>query len=232
MRHSESLKDLATALAAAQGEMENADKNAANPHFKSRYADLAEILNTVRPTLAKHGLSVTQLPRYEDGVVTVDTMLLHTSGEWLAGETSAPCGKLDPQGVGSATTYLRRYSLAAICGIAQEDDDAQGVPAGQATQRESRPNGNGKPQPKDPDAAATVNQLKLIENLTRSSVLTDDEGRGIQRRIEKGMTKQQASDAIGWLQSTIAERKASDEAAANEPVPAGAGAAEDPGLPF
>lgn len=123
MTHSESLSSIGAAMALAQAELENATKNAQNPHFRSKYADLAEILNTVRPTLTKHGLSVLQFPGFDGGVVTVETMLLHKSGEWIKGEAGAPATKQDAQGVGSALTYLRRYSLAAVCGIAQEDDD-------------------------------------------------------------------------------------------------------------
>ena len=124
MNKSESIKELATALAAAQAEIENASKNASNPHFRSRYADLAEVLNTARPVLAKHGLSVAQFPSLEDGIVSLETIMMHASGEWISGIASAPIAKLDAQGVGSATTYLRRYSLAAMVGIAQEDEDA------------------------------------------------------------------------------------------------------------
>ena len=124
MQKSESIAALAAALAKAQGEMENADKNSQNPHFRSKYADLAEIINTVRPVLAKHGLSVTQFPAYADGNASVETVLAHESGEWMSGVCSSPVVKADPQGVGSALTYLRRYSLSAVCGIAQEDDDA------------------------------------------------------------------------------------------------------------
>ena len=127
MQKSESIVALAAALAKAQGEVENASKNAANPHFKSRYADLAEVLNTVRPVFAKHGLAVTQFPSFDGGVAHVETILTHSSGEWMAGTASAPVSKQDAQGVGSAITYLRRYSLAAVAGIAQEDDDANGA---------------------------------------------------------------------------------------------------------
>lgn len=123
MNMSEAINELATALALAQVELENASKNAANPHFRSKYADLAEVLNTVRPVFAKHGLSVTQFPSYADGLVSVRTVLMHKSGQWMAGDASAPASKLDAQGVGSAITYLRRYSLAAVAGVAQEDDD-------------------------------------------------------------------------------------------------------------
>lgn len=127
MKSSDSIKELATALSAAQAEMENASKNAKNDHFKNRYADLAEVLNTVRPVLAKHKLAVAQFPSLSDGMVSVETILMHVSGEWIGGIASAPLSKPDAQGVGSATTYLRRYSLAALAGVAQEDDDGEGA---------------------------------------------------------------------------------------------------------
>src|SRR5574343_259216 len=124
MNKSESIASLAAALAKAQGEVENASKSATNPHFKSKYADLAEVLNTVRPVFSKNGLAIAQFPSFADGVVSVETVLTHSSGEWMSGTISAPVSKSDAQGVGSATTYCRRYSLAAVAGIAQEDDDA------------------------------------------------------------------------------------------------------------
>lgn len=123
MRHSETIAKLAGALVKASAEVQHATKNATNLHFKSKYADLAEIIDTIKPVFVKHGLTVVQMPGLEDGHATVETMLLHESGEWLAGLAGAPLQKNDPQGVGSAITYLRRYALAALAGIAQEDDD-------------------------------------------------------------------------------------------------------------
>lgn len=125
MNKSESITKLAAALAKAQGEVDNAAKNAENPHFRSKYADLAEVINTVRPVLAKHGLAVTQWPGFnaETGEVTLQVLLTHESGEWVEHHASCPIGKRDAQGVGSGTTYLRRYTLAALAGVAQEDDD-------------------------------------------------------------------------------------------------------------
>ncbi len=124
MNKSESIAAISAAIAKAQAEVENAGKNAANPHFKSRYADLAEILNTVRPVFSAHNLAILQMPSFSDGVASVETMISHSSGEWISSVCSAPVSKQDAQGVGSAITYLRRYSLAAMAGIAQEDDDA------------------------------------------------------------------------------------------------------------
>ena len=146
MLKSESIAALAAALAKAQGEMENAGKNSVNPHFKSKYADLAEILNTVRPVLSKHGLAVTQFPAFEGNIASVETILTHSSGEWMSGICSAPVQKADPQGVGSALTYLRRYSLAAVCGLAQEDDDAN---AATKPKQQAAPKPTPRPEPAD-----------------------------------------------------------------------------------
>lgn len=115
--------ELFAALSTAQGEIENADKNAANPHFKSKYADLAEVLNTIRPVFAKHGLSLTHSTEFDGSRVSVVTLLAHKSGGYITGTASCVPAKTDAQGVGSATTYLRRYSAAGMAGIAQEDDD-------------------------------------------------------------------------------------------------------------
>jgi hypothetical protein len=119
---------LAGALAAAQANMSNATKNATNPHFKNRYADLAAVRDVVMPALNAQGIACTQHVEGADGNVTVRTML-----HW--GESSLEVGnctiKIDgrnaAQAVGSATSYLRRYQLASVGGVAQVDDDAQAV---------------------------------------------------------------------------------------------------------
>lgn len=123
MRQSESIAKLAAALVKAQAEVENATKDSRNPHFKSGYASLASVIDTTKPVLSKYGLAVVQMPGFSDGLATLDCRLVHESGEWIEGTAGAPLQKNDPQGVGSALTYLRRYSLAALTGITQEDDD-------------------------------------------------------------------------------------------------------------
>lgn len=124
MEMSTDIKDLASALAKAQGEMRNAAKSSDNPFFKSKYADLAECLNVVREPLAKNGLSVMQANEgVANGYMSVTTLLMHSSGQYIKTTGSFPIGKQDAQGNGSALTYARRYSLAAMLGIAQEDDD-------------------------------------------------------------------------------------------------------------
>ena len=118
MNTSEQIDELAGALAKAQGMMENAVMNRTNPHFKSRYADLAAIINAARKALSANGLAFVQT--ISDGVL--HTRLLHTSGQWIASEHPLPMsGK--PQEIGSALTYARRYSLSALLGIAADEDD-------------------------------------------------------------------------------------------------------------
>jgi hypothetical protein len=121
---SASIAKLATALAAAQGEMANATKDSTNPHFKSKYADLASVREACRP-LSKHGIAILQPTSAEGTSVTVTTMLVHTSGEWIAEDLTMTAGQNTPQAIGSAITYGRRYGLAAMVGIAPEDDDGQ-----------------------------------------------------------------------------------------------------------
>jgi hypothetical protein len=125
MKHSESIAALAGALAKAQLQIEPASKNATNPHFRSHYADLASIWDACRGPLNTNGLSIVQFPcDGEVGRTGLCTMLLHSSGEYISEVVTTRSQKDDPQGLGSALTYLRRYALAAVVGVtATEDDD-------------------------------------------------------------------------------------------------------------
>jgi len=129
---SESIKELASALSKFQGEITNPKNTAKNPQFNSKYAPLQDVLSLARPVLAKQGLSVLQSTTGDLENVTVSTMLLHESGQFmetepfvLKGEQTARGGAkvLNVQGAGSMITYIRRYQLTAILGLASEDDD-------------------------------------------------------------------------------------------------------------
>lgn len=123
MNQSEQINELAGALAKAQGAMSNASKNRVNPHFKSNYADLAAVLDAIREPLAANGLSFTQTMGFNaTGNFILRTMLLHSSGQFITTEYPLPSAGR-PQEMGASQTYARRYSLAAIVGVAQEDDD-------------------------------------------------------------------------------------------------------------
>jgi hypothetical protein len=123
MNKSETIKELATALHSAQGDMTGAKKSAKNPFFKSNYADLNSVVDAIRQPFHDNGLSYSQFPIFKDGFVGVQTILMHSSGEWVESELLLPMTKQDPQAAGSAITYARRYALQSIAGIPSEDDD-------------------------------------------------------------------------------------------------------------
>ena len=126
MNKSDSITDLAVALVMAQMELKNPSFDSQNPHFRNKYASLATVRDTVTPVLAKHGLAVVQLLGRGEGGITCETVLLHTTGQWLSETMYMPSAKQDAQGYGSAATYCRRYSLMAIANVVgDEDDDGQ-----------------------------------------------------------------------------------------------------------
>ena len=128
MRHSEALDQIAPALVKAQQAIPTVRKDAANPHFRNRYASLDAITEAAVPALTAQGITLLQGGGQvqDDAGIEVVTRLLHTSGQWIESGIRLPLAKSDPQGAGSAITYGRRYGLAAILGIvADEDDDAE-----------------------------------------------------------------------------------------------------------
>jgi hypothetical protein len=133
MNKTDTIKELAIALSKAQSEMPPAQMNATNPFLKNKYADLGSIIKTAKPVLAKHGLSYSQLPVSDNGKIGVTTILMHSSGEWIASTMAMDLGeekgKSAAQVAGSVITYLRRYSLASVLGMyADEDTDGNAPP--------------------------------------------------------------------------------------------------------
>lgn len=120
MEKSESIKEIANALCKFQAEVEKIKKGATNPFFKSKYATLADILDVIRQPLANNGLSFVQFPKGNHGL---ETMLMHTSGEYLSESYEMRPTKDDPQGAGSVITYQRRYALGAVLGLNIDEDD-------------------------------------------------------------------------------------------------------------
>jgi hypothetical protein len=139
---SEQINELAAALAKAQGQIQAATRDNENKHFNSRYADLASVWDACRVALSGNGLAVLQGPALADRGVSVTTRLLHSSGQWAESTLILPMDKATAQGAGSAITYARRYSLAAMVGVAPDDDD-DGNAASQQQQQRSTP----KPEP-------------------------------------------------------------------------------------
>lgn len=142
MRTSDQINELAGALAKAQAVIKNATLNKTNPHFRSRYADLAAVRDAVTGPLAENGLSLLQGMSQTEGALLVHTRLVHTSGQWIESVYPIINDVAKPQAMGSALTYARRYSLAALCNIASEEDDD-----GQSAQEHGKKNGNGHAPP-------------------------------------------------------------------------------------
>lgn len=157
VEQSESITKLAAAIVAASAEFKNPPKDSVNPHYKSRFADLATVIDTVKPTLTKHKLAVMQFPAEVAGQPAMATMLIHESGEWIRSAIPLCPAKTDPQGIGSASTYARRYGLQAVLGITAENDDDghQGSqPANQAAkpqQQQGQPANSGDVRPDGKD---------------------------------------------------------------------------------
>jgi hypothetical protein len=135
---SENIAALSASLAKAQGQIEGAVKGKENPHFKSKYADLAAVWEACREALTANGLAVIQSPGpIAEGRLEMTTMLVHSSGEWIRGALTIPLGKVDAQAYGSAVTYARRYALAAFVGVSSADDDGN-----EAAKAAPKANGN------------------------------------------------------------------------------------------
>ncbi len=166
---SEQVNELFSALSKAQGQISHASKDKLNPHFKSRYADLASVWDACREPLSSNGLSVIQIIQpAENGVLLVTTMG-HASGQWIRGIMPVAIDKPGPQAFGSALTYARRYALSSIVGVAPDDDD-DGERA-QNTYKNSTPTKKQPdhfPEPIDP----SVNLTTKDRQVTKEEVAT------------------------------------------------------------
>lgn len=160
IEHSAELDKLATALALAQRVIATARKDSQNPFFRSSYADLASVWEACREPLTVNGLSIAQFPGFIAGsppVATVTTVLLHTSGQWMAETAGAPMPdqtrkdgsveRANAQGVGSAITYLRRYALAAVASVSPADDDGNAASGKDKDGKEKKGRGGVAHQP-------------------------------------------------------------------------------------
>ena len=122
---SDNIAELAIALAKAQSQNGTVHKDAKNPFFKSNYATLAQVWETVRPALTANGLSVVQLPSQDEKGYYVESMLIHSSGQWIKCRTYMKPVKEDPQGIGSLISYARRYALQSLVMVCPDDDDGE-----------------------------------------------------------------------------------------------------------
>jgi len=125
MRKSEQINELAAALAKAQAEIRGAKESKYNTFFKSAYADLGDVWNAIREPITKNGLSVAQTTEIENGAPIILTILMHASGQWMAGAFPIKAKDDSPQSMGSGTSYARRYALGAMVGAYEGDDDGE-----------------------------------------------------------------------------------------------------------
>jgi hypothetical protein len=154
MNKSDTIGQLALALSKAQGQMKFAAKDANNPFFKSKYADLASVIEAIKVPLSANGIAFVQATDFEDSAVIVETILLHESGEWISGKLRMQPTKNDPQGVGSAVTYAKRYGLQALAGVPSDDDDGNAATGLQGAPQQQASKPAPKPAPAKPKAHA------------------------------------------------------------------------------
>jgi len=167
-------KDLAAALVRAQTHMGAAVKDSKNPHFRSSYASLTAVIHAVVPALNAQGIAVLQMPHIDEEVVQLTTTLLHTSGQMISSTVGTPMGKKkDAQAVGSAITYLRRYSLQSIMGLPVEDDDGNAASQRPVSHRTSSPQRPARTARTVPSTAHSWAQ-KLVKELEANGLTVRD----------------------------------------------------------
>lgn len=236
MKQSDSIANLAAALVKASAAIKPIPKDRTNPHFRNRYATLDAIVEATRPVLAAHGLAVIQgsaVPETHEGTLVgfnVETMLVHSSGEWLSNAVLMPVEKASAQGAGSALTYGRRYGLSALLNLtADEDDDGE-----TATNHAPRPAAASAPRP----AAAPARPA--------ASNAPSGKGKGVmpfgktKGKALADLTAEQIQSALDWVTQTCPDKFTDfqmeartilfDEA--NAVVAAGIDAGETDDLPF
>jgi len=209
MKMSENISELALALATAQGSLKTAKKNSDNPFFHSKYADLSSVWDACREALVANDLAVTQVPSITDrGEMLLVTMLMHKSGEWISGEQLvSPAKANDPQALGSALTYFRRYGLSSVLGISfeGEDDDANAastpaVPSSEP-RREEYPSRN-----VDPDMMCPIHGVNWFQTPKMKSPAhppVEDGGAWCNRNKVMEKLQQDSTDLIGGIQTPI-----------------------------
>ena len=189
MNKSESVKQIFAALVKAQEELKNSFKSATNPHYKSKYAPLDEIINGIKPVLSKHGLAITQDVSGDGDRVTVSTLIMHESGEWIeqTGLTIKPA-KTDAQGTCGAVTYARRYALQAALNISSDDDDDGNEASKPAEKVKGIVN----------NAIEAIDKTDTAEKLKNIELALDTREWTAQEKIELAKTIKNKRTAMGW----------------------------------
>ncbi len=220
MKCSEQINELAAALAKAQGEIEPAPKDKINPHFKSRYADLASIMDACRGPLAKHGLALIQPVSLNSpaGTVRVTTRLLHASGQWIEDELEMIPKDMSPQAMGSVITYGRRYGVSAMLAIVSDDDDdgnaaqpRQGERGERQPPRRREPVHIPEPFPDEPETnifIGTDEQAERVEQyLLKAKVPRDNWHRIGELLMTKRLDQAAMINAVATVHKEVAAKK-------------------------
>lgn len=190
METSNTISELAKAVSGMQSQLKSIPKNSNNPFFKSKYADLDAIWDGVRKPLTDNGLAVIQSIDKINNELTLVTTLVHTSGEWINSYIPVNAKASDPQSVGSAITYARRYSLSAILGVsADEDDDAEQAMA--RDKSKEKPVVISKKETTTEKPKVTPAQVKRLWALAKSKNITEDQ---IHNFIKKRYNKDSVND--------------------------------------
>lgn len=206
---SEQIGELAKALATAQGKMTFAAKDSTadmgQKGGRRKYADLASVIDAIRAPLSENGLAFVQAVMPDDKSMRIRTTLMHNSGQWIAGEISLPPDRMGGvQGMGSALTYARRYALAAMVGIAQDDDDGEAVMAESRKEEKQRlQQTRRQAEANNPDAPSQKMFQALMATLTergfkdRDAILAELSGfLGREVKSSKELTKSEVSDYL------------------------------------
>lgn len=191
--HSTDINLLAEALVKAQGEIKAVKKAGFNPHFKSQYADLSDVLDAVSVPLSSNGLALVQFPISNDVGAGVESVVLHTSGQWVSQRCILPAGKKDAQGFAGCIKYCRRYSITAMFRIAEADDDGNSAVERAQPRKAKKDDGTEDPTPTIKDLRAEVKRIGGdVESrlLTRAGKASLDE-----------LTTEQIGKLVPWLKT-------------------------------
>lgn len=177
MKKSEDIGELAKALSKAQSNYNALIKDSTNPFFKSKYADLAACIECIRAPLVDNGLSIVQTTTVENGVIYLETTLLHSSGQWISSERyPLTPSKNDAQGIGAAMTYARRYSLTAMLGIASEDDDGEVASGRGQAKNQSKQTNHETPAPTAKKNEPTYTKITYSEDTIKKVEKLEKDG--------------------------------------------------------
>lgn len=209
---SEDINELATALAKAQGEYTTAGLNRQNPYFKSKYADLASVVNASRPALTKYGLSVVQnILAHDDGSSVLHTILMHTSGQYMESRMKIIPTKSDVQSLSSYNTYIKRMAYASLVGVVTGDEDDDGE-AAVATERDTYAKGvainnSYKPQENQYQTVSKDQIDELERELEHFPDICELVLEGLKIQSIADMPKSKYPAAIGRIRELVLERK-------------------------